>query len=64
MSMLIENEEQQVTSIKLSTLVGRIAPYLAKRKARVAGVLAIVIAYVGVGRALPILFGYAIDEGI
>jgi ATP-binding cassette subfamily B multidrug efflux pump len=64
MSMMIQNEEKQVSSLRLDTLVKRMTPYLAKRKANVVGVLILVLAFVAVGRALPILFGYAIDEGI
>ncbi|MEO0335618.1 MAG: ABC transporter ATP-binding protein [Pseudomonadota bacterium] len=62
--MMIENEEKQVSSLRLDTLVKRMAPYLARRRAHVLGVLVLVVSFVVVGRILPILFGYAIDEGI
>lgn len=57
-------QESTVRTMTLSAILKRMWPFLAKHKGQVVFVVAIVLLFVVVGRALPLLFGYAIDEGI
>lgn len=57
-------EEKIKRTMSLKDIFYKMWPYMKKYPFMVAFVLVVVILYVAVGRSLPILFGYAIDEGI
>lgn len=57
-------EEEMSRTMSLTQFLGRMWPYLVKRPYRLGLVVGVVVFYVCVGRMLPLLFGYAIDEGI
>ncbi len=57
-------EDNIALELTFVRLFRKLWPFLWRHKRRVLGSLAFVGAYVCVGRTLPFLFGYAIDEGI
>ncbi len=57
-------EDNVAIELTFKKLFKKLWPFLWRHKPRVLISLFLVFAYVGVGRALPFLFGYAIDEGI
>ncbi|MBX3021684.1 MAG: ABC transporter ATP-binding protein [Bdellovibrionales bacterium] len=57
-------EDNVALELTFKKLFMKLWPYLWRHKAKVIVSLLLVGAYVTVGRALPFLFGYAIDDGI
>jgi ATP-binding cassette subfamily B protein len=57
-------EDNVALELTFGRLFRRLWPFLWRHRRRVWTSLALVGAYVVVGRALPFLFGYAVDEGI
>ena len=57
-------EDNVALELTFKKLFLKLWPALWRHKARVLWSLVLVAAYVTVGRVLPFLFGYAIDEGI
>jgi ATP-binding cassette subfamily B protein len=57
-------EDNVAMELTFKKLFRKLWPFLWAHKARVTISLALVFAYVGIGRMLPFLFGYAVDEGI
>jgi ATP-binding cassette subfamily B protein len=57
-------EDNVAMELTFKKLFRKLWPFLWAHKARMLISLALVFAYVGIGRALPFLFGYAVDEGI
>jgi ATP-binding cassette subfamily B protein len=57
-------EDNVAMELTFKKLFRKLWPFLWAHKARMLISLALVFAYVGIGRILPFLFGYAIDEGI
>lgn len=64
MSQEYIRKESTVRSMSLKAILVRMWPYLSKHLIQMFVVVGIVLLFVAVGRALPLLFGYAIDEGI
>ncbi len=56
-------EDNVSLELTFKKLFYKIWPFLWKHKRKVIGSLMLVTLFVGVGRVLPFLFGYAIDEG-
>ena len=57
-------EDNVAIELTFKKLFRKLWPFLWAHKARVMVSLALVFSYVGIGRMLPFLFGYAVDEGI
>ncbi len=57
-------EDNVALELTFKKLFLKIWPYLWRHKSRVIYSLLLVGAFVGVGRLLPFLFGYAIDQGV
>ena len=57
-------EDNVALELTFVRLFRKLWPFLWRHKRQVLLALVIVSAYVSVGRALPFLFGYAVDEGI
>lgn len=57
-------EDNVALELTFKKLFLKMWPYLWRHKRKVIGSLVLVVSYVLVGRALPFLFGYAVDEGI
>ncbi len=57
-------KESTVRTMTLKAILVRMWPFLSSHLIQVVFVVGIVLLFVVVGRALPLLFGYAIDEGI
>lgn len=57
-------EDNVATELTFTKLFRKLWPYLWAHKRKVVVSVLLIGAYIAVGRALPFLFGYAIDEGI
>jgi len=57
-------EDNVSLELTFKKLFVKLWPYLWRHRARVVISLVLVAGYVGVGRVLPFLFGYAVDEGL
>lgn len=57
-------EDNVAMELTFKKLTRKIWPYLWRHKSKVIWSLVLVGTFVGVGRLLPFIFGYAIDEGI
>src|SRR5256885_2389757 len=63
MSLFIQ-EDNVAVELTFKKLFLKLWPFLARHKPRIAISLVLVITYAGVGRALPFIFGKAVDLGI
>lgn len=64
MSHRFFTEDNVALELTFTRLFAKLWPYLWAHKRKVIVALCLVTCYVVVGRALPFLFGYAVDEGI
>jgi ATP-binding cassette subfamily B protein len=64
MSNSLQPEDNVAVELTFKKLFWKLWPFLSRHKQNIAIALALVIGYAIVGRALPFLFGTAVDEGI
>lgn len=57
-------EDKVKSEMTFREMLVKMWPYMRRHKGIIVSVLVLVVAYTLVGRLMPILFGYAIDEGI
>ena len=57
-------EDQVQNEMGFTSFMRKIWPYMWTHKAGVLSIIVVVIGFAAAGRLLPIIFGYAIDEGI
>jgi ATP-binding cassette subfamily B multidrug efflux pump len=57
-------DEKIKRTMTLKDIFWKMWPYLSRHPRKIVFVVTTVVLYVAVGRSLPLLFGYAIDEGI
>jgi ATP-binding cassette subfamily B protein len=61
---VFHQEDNVAVELTFGKLFGRLWPFLARHKSKMFFGMCLVLTYAAVGRALPFLFGHAIDAGI